>query len=124
MLASEARDSPELLAHLGRALGFANRAAEVEELPVKAAPEALASRDVQPHSTTGSAVRAGARYRDSSRPSTIILRRAAAAPGRRLSLRNMDRRRALRLLLEDGLARAPHSAAFSRRLKSQNFDEA
>ncbi len=113
-LAAESRDSPELLAHLGRALGFANRVAEAEGLLV----DALSTWpiDVRLHSLlaemrwqrgAGGAATAALEQAIEDYPAELQLRLVAAD-----LLRSMGfPARALRIL-EDGLARAPDSAAF------------
>jgi tetratricopeptide (TPR) repeat protein len=113
-LALEERDWPELLAHLGRALGFANRAPEAESLVVDAlsrwpAHAALHSLLVELRWQRGAGGDATSTLEQAIRdfPAELQLRLVAAD-----LLRNMGfPERALRLL-EDGLARAPGSAAF------------
>jgi tetratricopeptide (TPR) repeat protein len=113
-LALESRDSPELLAHLGRALSLANRAVEAEALIA----EGLSRwpGDVRLHTLfvelrwqrgAGGEVTAPLEQAIRDFPAELQLRLVAAD-----LLRNMGfSDRALRLL-EDGLARAPESAAF------------
>jgi tetratricopeptide (TPR) repeat protein len=113
-LAAEARDSPELLAHLGRALGFANRARDAERLMVDSlarwpADAKLHSLLVELRWQHGSGLDATSTLEQAIRdfPAELQLRLVAAD-----LLRNMGYpARALRLL-EEGLSRAPESAAF------------
>jgi len=113
-LEAEARDSPQLLVHLGRALAAASRAAEAE---AKVA-DALAQwpTDVQLH-----VLLAELRWqRGAGADATQWLEAAIEAHPRELGLRlvaadllrHMERAPRALELLEAGLARAPDSAAF------------
>ena len=113
-LAREAGDSPELLVLLGRALGFANRAMEADELiagalarwPVDARLHSLLVELRWQRGVGGDAISTLERAIHDF-PAELQLRLVAAD-----LLRNMGfPERALRLL-EEGLARAPESAAF------------
>jgi tetratricopeptide (TPR) repeat protein len=113
-LATEAGDSPELLAHLGRALAFANRAEESESLIVDSLSRWPA--DARLHSLLaelrwmrGVGPDATAALEQAIRdfPAEMQLRLVAAD-----LLRNMEFPARALVLLEEGLARAPESAAF------------
>ena len=113
-LEAEARDSPQLLVHLGRALVSANRAADAE---AKVA-SALAA---WPADAALHALLAELRWqRGAGADSLELLEAAIEAHPRELGLRlvaadllrNMERAPRALELLEAGLARAPESAAF------------
>jgi tetratricopeptide (TPR) repeat protein len=113
-LAAEARDSPELLAHLGRALAYSERAVEAERLladaltrwPCDARLHSLLAELRWQRGADGDAT-AAIEQAIQEFPAELQLRLVAAD-----LLRNMGfAQRALRLL-EEGLARAPDSAAF------------
>jgi tetratricopeptide (TPR) repeat protein len=113
-LDAEARDSPQLLVHLARALVTANRAADAE---AKVA-DALAT---WPADAALHALMAELRWqRGAGADSVELLEAAIEAHPRELGLRlvaadllrNMERAPRALELLEAGLARAPESAAF------------
>jgi len=113
-LDSEARDSPQLLVHLGRALVAANRAGEAE---TKVA-DALATWPTDPElhillaelrwqRGAGASATQWLEAAIDAHPQVVGLRLVAAS-----LLRNMDNAPRALELLEGGLARAPESAAF------------
>jgi tetratricopeptide (TPR) repeat protein len=113
-LAAEARDSPELLVHLGRGLLAANRAEEAEaavsdalaKWPADAALHVLLA-ELRWQSGSGEDALAELERAIEAHPRELQLRLVAAD-----LLRNMGRAARAFELLEAGLARAPGSAAF------------
>jgi tetratricopeptide (TPR) repeat protein len=113
-LAAEASDSPELLAHLGRALGFANRSVEAESLIAGAlahwpADARLHSLLVELRWQRGAGAEATSTLERAIHdfPAELQLRLVAAD-----LLRSMGYPARALQLLEEGLGRAPDSAAF------------
>jgi tetratricopeptide (TPR) repeat protein len=113
-LAAESQHSPELLAHLGRALGFAGRAAEAETLitaglstrPADARLHSLLA-ELRWQRGAGADATSAIERAILDFPAELHLRLVAAD-----LLRNMGYSERALQLLEEGLARAPDSAAF------------
>lgn len=113
-LDAEARDSPKLLVHLGRALAAANRAAEaearvcgaLETWPTDAGLHALLA-ELRWQRGLGADATQWLEAAIEAHPLELGLRLVAAD-----LLRNMERAPRALELLEAGLARAPRSAAF------------
>jgi tetratricopeptide (TPR) repeat protein len=113
-LAAEARDSPELLVHLGRALLAANRADEAERVvcaalatwPADAGLHVLLA-ELRWQRGAGGGATATLEAAIDAHPREMQLRLVAAE-----LLRNMGRTDRALALLQAGLERAPDSAAF------------